>query len=579
MEGDTREMLGEENDPFNGIDNLRKNENIFKRHLKLLIVVALIIILAIVIILIVIKNSDSSSNSSSEKKEIEYEISTVKIPSDILLYFAHYLPNGDIFLIYFNNTKYPNNTCFGTISDNGENFNEILCVNYTDAYKSNGKRGLPFSDNKKVLIGDYILECTEELSKCKDGKLILIEYPTQLVNRSTIMCLWSEPIISPDDKYLAWTSLDTQFQSMNLIAKIIRSETTYKLEDIKCISSNMFDGYNKETKILTPGLIRGGELKQFVDGGNAITEAGAVDYGLVRSIYQNLNNESIYPLSYVPGYDETTIISPDEKLGITMSTRFSDNTNLAIIGLLPIPHSIYATSRIIQNAYSFSIEHVRNEKNNNGTIGPVLIEINKSVNDKNYVGQNLHVENGWNFCSPISWHQSSKKGIFLEIEKMRDDGKEQERRIRLVNLKNYEPAEIKKEKKTPENIPYAISMEEALNKETPLTLDGKIEGKNGEIIFDMNPLNIKLTYNNYSEDNLTFYNGNILYNMEYSTGENSYQVNVTMTGKETGNSDFRLTFDSTSHLLYDMGTDLKPKTYGYSTYGDKKIDVSIYKQE
>ena len=572
-------ILGDKNIRLNDLDDFKK-EGFLKKHFKMVIIAPLIIIIVVAIIVIVVVSSHKEP-SSEEKKEIEYEISTLKIPSDIQLDLSHYLPNGDIFLIYYRkNTENSTDICFGTISDNGDNFNEILCGNFTLAYKSNGWRGLPFSDNKRVLLGDYILECDKELSKCKNGSLILIDYPELLVNRSSIIFLWSEPIISPDDNYLAWTSLDRVFQSMNFIAKLERDETTYKLKNIKCISNNMLEGYNNVTKILTPGVIRGGELKQFVDGGNAITEAGAISYGLGRSIYQNLNNETIYPLSYVPGYDETTIISPDEKLGVTMSTRFSDKTNLAIVGLLPIPYSIYASSRIIQNAYSFSITNVRNEKNNNGNIGPVLIDINQAINDKNYIGKNLHEEDGWTFNSPISWHYSSKKALFMEIEKIRDDGKEQNRRIRRVNLKNYEPAEIKKEKKTPENIPYALSMEEALNKPTSLVLDGKIVGKTGEIIFDMKQLSVNLTYNNYSEDNLIFYNGNILMNMDYLKGENSYQVNVKMTGKETGNSDFRLTFNNTNnHLLYDMGSDSKAKTYGSSTYGGKSIDVSIYKQE
>ncbi|WP_455616957.1 hypothetical protein [Eisenbergiella sp.] len=39
-------------------------------------------------------------------------------------------------------------------------------------------------------------------------------------------------------------------------------------------------------------------------------------------------------MTKTPGYDEATIFSPDNRLGIVMSTRFSPKTNSSYLGLI-----------------------------------------------------------------------------------------------------------------------------------------------------------------------------------------------------------------------------------------------------
>ena len=50
-------------------------------------------------------------------------------------------------------------------------------------------------------------------------------------------------------------------------------------------------------------------------------------------------------------------------------------------------------------------------------------------------------EEGWAFNSPLSWHPSSKKGMFTEMEK-----NTKKKRIRIVNLDNYKPSKILEKK-------------------------------------------------------------------------------------------------------------------------------------
>ena len=62
---------------------------------------------------------------------------------------------------------------------------------------------------------------------------------------------------------------------------------------------------------------------------------------MARSMLQSLTIDEVKAITHMPGYDETTIVSPDENLGIVMSTRDSPNSNCAIFGLMPRPNSIY----------------------------------------------------------------------------------------------------------------------------------------------------------------------------------------------------------------------------------------------
>jgi len=50
--------------------------------------------------------------------------------------------------------------------------------------------------------------------------------------------------------------------------------------------------------------------------------AGSGSSGLAKSVFQDLKSAKIYPITQFSGYEETTIISPDGKLGIVMTTIF-----------------------------------------------------------------------------------------------------------------------------------------------------------------------------------------------------------------------------------------------------------------
>ena len=64
--------------------------------------------------------------------------------------------------------------------------------------------------------------------------------------------------------------------------------------------------------------------------------------------------------------------------------------------------------------YMYAVKGARELRE--GNIGPAVIDINESIKNLSYIGYDIH-EEGWAFCSPISWHPNSKKAMFSEISR------------------------------------------------------------------------------------------------------------------------------------------------------------------
>ena len=459
---------------------------------------------------------------------------------------------------------------FGIMSDDGSNFKELYGGEYIITDKSNGIRVIPFQDNKRVYLGDYVFECkdnTKIISECEEGVLIPVNYPETIVNNRYTYKTWSEMVVAPDNVHVAWTSLNMACGSINFLGKFKREKNSYEIIEPKIISTMYsIEPDEKNKTIEIPTIMRGGEIKQFIEGGNALTLVGALPDQFVKSVYQSLTTGEHYALSHESGYEETSILSPDEKFGIAMSTRFSPNTSMSIFGLMPRPFCILALSKMVQNVYFYAIAGVREGRK--GNIGPAFFEKEKSINDPNYHGIDLHdKEEKYVFCSPISWHPSNLKALWPEIEKGTDI-----RRLRRLEISNYTPSSFPKIVNTTDNVPYALDISEMENvsfeKEGNYVIKGK---KSGEIEYYNSGLStkqtIKLVYKNYSDDGKKFFNGEEIY--EGDTTKNVYNSTVKVNGSETGQNNFTITFDKDSKLI-------KTETYGYAKYGDKTINAEDY---
>ena len=540
-----------------------------KSNLKLYVIigVSIVVVVAIVVTVILLTRGDDDSKNN---EDIKTHLSNIPLPEDIIIDDGHYMFDGNIFICYKRSTT--NFTYFGVISDDGKNFKELYGEEFIVSPLANGIRLIPFRDGKRIYLGDFVFECndtTKNISSCEKGVLIPVNYPEEVVNNNYTYKTWSEMVVAPDNIHVAWTSLNMACGAVDFLGKFKRTENSYKIEESKIISTiNFVEPDPTDESILITKIPRGGEIKQFIEGGNALTLVGTQPDEFVKSVYQSLKTEEVYTYSHEPGYDETSILSPDEKLGITMSTRFSPKTNMAIFGLMPRPHCSLVLSKIVESVYTYAVTNVR--KTRKGNVGPVLFVKEKSINDPNYHGIDLHdTEEKFVFCSPISWHPSNLKAIWPEVEKGTSN-----RRLRKLEISNYTPSAYPKIENTTDNVPYALDMSEMDNIHYDKKTNGTIKGKkSGEIIYynsGFTQINqtVKITYVNYSDDGKKFYNGEEEF-IGDRTSKNVYKSNVILSGSESGQNNFTITFNTKSDLI-------KEETEGYATYGGKTIKAEDY---
>lgn len=111
----------------------------------------------------------------------------------------------------------------------------------------------------------------------------------------------------------------------------------YVMKNVQIISDTSFAFYDpsKPGYLRFPKFIHGGEIKQFTFDCHKVTFVDSTFCVLARSVLQDLNIDDVQPISHEPGYDETTIVSPDGKFGIVMTSRFSPRSNGQIFCLFP----------------------------------------------------------------------------------------------------------------------------------------------------------------------------------------------------------------------------------------------------
>ncbi len=515
------------------------------------------------------------------------EVSTIPLPDFANEFTATYTFSGSV-LVSFKKADDPQVEDYwniAVVNDDGTSFRVIFSGPIPQHPKANGIRFMVFADNQRVLLGDYVLECNPDIDRCQRAVLRPVKYPWGYEDDPRTMKHWSEIIIAPDNEHISWTALRTDIGAFVGLGILKRTENAYVIEQAQIISTmSFFEEDADNPGFLLPQLIRGGEVKQFVRGGTAISMVGAKDGALTDSVVQDLASGEITQITHTPGYDETTIFSPDECLGMVMSTRGSKKTDPAIFGLLPRPRGGLATQGLIQHLYMYAVAGVRSFRK--GNIGPVLIDIERSMYEPGYQGIVLNEEDAWVYYSPMSWHPGGKKAMWMEG--LRGTGGKQ-MRARKVELLDYQPGQPVLAKRTPDEIPYGITGERAveiLRGTPPQDIQGKIAGRySGYIAYTRQGQppapalmgTVQAEYVNFSDDGKTFYNG--FEKARYSfMSESVYEADLAMTGEHQGEMKLRATFSQLSYqspprLLFEPAEDGKPKSYGYARYNGVQMNI------
>jgi len=164
-------------------DNILSGENIVKKKKTKLIIGSdlKLAICAIIIIIIAVslkKGGNKGQVRTKVNKVIDSDynytsIETVDLPEGIK-YEGHaiYSKTGYIILLY----KMENDTnisYIGVMNEDGSNLTKIWSGEWKNYYgnKANGIRLMPFDDNKKILTGDYVLECSPNIDDWQKSEL------------------------------------------------------------------------------------------------------------------------------------------------------------------------------------------------------------------------------------------------------------------------------------------------------------------------------------------------------------------------------------------------------------------------
>ena len=471
-----------------------------------------------------------------------------------------------------------------TLNDDGTDVREVFDGEILQLQGANGIRWMCFADKKRILLGDYVLECSPDIDHCRKAELVRLYYPEQLDRGENIVFRWSEIIIAPDNVHMCWTMLTT-VGSMNYLGRLRRDADGYHLENVCAISSDRScepDPDHEGYSVMLPP--RGGELKQFIRGGRALTMAGGGD-SVSESMMVPLDSEELIQITDTPGYEETTIFSADEKLGVVMSPRFSEKTNCAVFGLVPQPQSMAVRSKFINCLYMYCVSGVRTFRR--GNIGPVLINIEKSrAEGRAYQGVDLSDPEGcFVYYSPISWHPNSTRAMWNEGTRMAEGGRKC--RLRMCRLLDWKASEPVPAGVTPEQdeIPYAMPGNAPVRGAAEDVFNIKIKGKSRGYVVNEggegNPPVYRTTYHDFSDDGETFYNGSMTVTAPaniFAPGNTVFEADVDVTGKHTGEMKLRAVFrredvNAPAMLSFAEGDDGKPESYGYSAYDGVTLDI------
>ena len=514
-----------------------------------------------------------------------YEVFTVPFDPNLTLRTATYTPSGKVLVSYAKNAAQPRREIMlATQDDDGRNFRPFFSQALPERPKDNGIRFMVFADNKRIFTGDHIIECSTSLETCKNPKLLPVEYPDEIADGDHISHRWSEMIVAPDNKHVSWTTLFSNYSAMVFTGELERTPSGYKIARTRIVSTtDPFDKDPKHGDGVIPQPVRGGEVKQFVHGGTGISLAGARDRDLADSTVLHLATGEVEAITDTPGYDETTIFSPDERLGVVMSSRFSPKTDLAVLGLMPRPYPGSLNMGLNSLAYNYSVSGVRQTRS--GNIGPALIEIAPSKAEEGYTGANLNTQDDWVFGSPLSWHPSSTKAMWMERRRgeRREDGARPPTRMQAVRLLDYKAGPAVAARPMPEATAYAssdLSIAKGYAAQAR-DIDVKVYGKHsGHVTYRRTPTGvIEKAYFNFSDDGQHVYAGRE--SMQSNPrGNSTYTADVSLTGPKPGVMKLKITFGPASdfyvptRIVFTPDASGVPLSNGYAEYDGKRLEVS-----
>lgn len=508
-------------------------------------------------------------------------ISTIPFDPGLHVQTGTYTPSGSVLVSYADASGGDRRDIkLATMNDDGTNMRTFFVGKVPERPKDNGIRFMIFPDNKRIFMGDFVLECSRPLEECDDARLVPVAYPEEVADGDHILHRWSEMIIAPDNRHVSWTTLLANYSAMVFTGELQRTPEGYRIDNTRIVSTvDPFRPDPAHPDGVIPHAMRGGEVKQFVHGGKAISMAGGTRRDIADSTVLHLATGEVEAITDTPGYTETTIFSPDERLSVVMTARFSPRSDLAVLGLMPRPYPGALNMGLNSFAYNYSVSGVRQQRA--GNVGPALIDIERSKSQEGYLGTNLNTENDWVYGSPISWHPSSTRAMWMEGH--RGQRGTQERRMQMVHLPDYRPQAAVAPARTPDSMDYALtdlSLVREYARESK-DIDVKVHGRHsGYVTYRRTPGGrIEKTYVDFSNDGAQVYTGRETMDIDLR-GNSTYSADVTLAGPRPGRMKLQITFDpatdfyNPTKILFGADASGQPRSSGFAEYGGRRLEVS-----
>ena len=502
-------------------------------------------------------------------------VRTVPLPDGVFLESATYTPSGKILVAYRKRASDdPRDLNLAVVADDGSGMRPFFSQRLPDRAKDNGIRYMVFPDNRRIFTGDFVVECSTSLEDCRNPALIPVVFSASVADGAHIAHRWSEIIVAPDNRHVAWTTLLADYSAVVFTGELRKEGARYVIAEPRIVSTTeAFRPDPRHPDGALPQLVRNGEVKQFVEGGTAISLAGGVTRDLANSAMLHLADGAMEAITDLPGYTETTIFSPDERLGLTMTAHFSQATDLKVLSLVPRPYTASLNMGLNMLAYTHSVTGVR--KVRQGSVGPALIDIRATKTRPGYLGHDLSTSSDWVFYSPMSWHPGGKKALWMEGLRGSDS-----RRIQLVEIPGYRPRPPVRSRATPTAMPYAsadLSIVPGLVGRSR-NIDVKVYGrKSGHIAYRRTLTRIEKTYVDYSDDGRTVWSGRESLRID-PRANSTYTADLTASGAAPGRMDLTVTIGplggpTPARLVFEPDSAGQPQTRGYAEYRGRRLSV------
>src|SRR3546814_11683341 len=115
------------------------------------------------------------------------------------------------------------------MNDDGTNLQTFFSQKVPAREKDNGIRFMVFPDNRRIFLGDFIVECATMLDHCENPALLPVQYPAQVEGCDDIAHCWSEMVVAHDDRHIAWTTLLANYSAMVFNGELQKEGATYKI--------------------------------------------------------------------------------------------------------------------------------------------------------------------------------------------------------------------------------------------------------------------------------------------------------------------------------------------------------------